>query len=212
MEEQVLILHDTTAMQFNGDRQGLGRLQTSAKGFFLHASLAVRLDRSPLGVLGANAWVRPEQGRRNRNQRQMRKAPERESLRWWRGIARCEELLDAAGRAVHVMDREGDNCDLVAQLSDRVRRRRLPSPVDGRGIFQGAQDRVSIREASALKPSFLDQCARPVPSDRCTVARATKRCACSADVWWPPAKQRPTGLDGPWSSSRTPLGARARLD
>ena len=62
MEEQVLILHDTTAMQFNGDRQGLGRLQTSAKGFFLHASLAVRLDRSPLGVLGANAWVRPEQG------------------------------------------------------------------------------------------------------------------------------------------------------
>ena len=43
--------------------------------------------------------------------------PGRESLRWWRGIARCEDLLDAAGRAIHVLDREGDNYDLFAELS-----------------------------------------------------------------------------------------------
>lgn len=142
MEERVLVLHDTTAMEFNGDRQGLGRLQTSAKGFFLHASLAVRLDRSPLGVLGANAWVRPERNRRNRNQPQMRKDPERESLRWWRGIARCEELLEAAGRAVHVMDREGDNYDLLAQLSAG----------SVRHVVRLAHDRNLVGETEKLKP------------------------------------------------------------
>jgi hypothetical protein len=52
------------AMEFNGDREGLGRLQTSAKGLFLHASLAVGLDRSPFGVLAADVWVRQEEGRR----------------------------------------------------------------------------------------------------------------------------------------------------
>lgn len=114
--DDVLVLHDTTAMEFNGNRQGLGRIQTSAKGFFLHAGLAVGLDRSPLGVLDADVWVRPERGRRSRDQRRLRKDPSRESLRWWRGVARCEALLGAAGRAVHVMDREGDNYDLFAEL------------------------------------------------------------------------------------------------
>jgi hypothetical protein len=47
----------------------------------------------------------------------MRKDPARESLRWWRGIARWEDLLGAAGRAIHVMDREDDNYDLFAELS-----------------------------------------------------------------------------------------------
>ena len=51
--KQVLILHDTTPLQFEGKREGLGRLHTTAQGFFLHASLAVTVDRAPLGVIGA---------------------------------------------------------------------------------------------------------------------------------------------------------------
>src|SRR5215831_1754036 len=49
--DDVLVLHDTTSMEFSGARQGLGRLQTSARrGFFLHTSLAVIRSRVPLGV------------------------------------------------------------------------------------------------------------------------------------------------------------------
>lgn len=60
--ERVLVLHDTTALTFNGDREGLGRIHDAgaARGFRLHASLAVTPTRTPLGVLGAETWARPE--------------------------------------------------------------------------------------------------------------------------------------------------------
>ncbi len=53
--ERVLVLHDTTALTFNGDREGLGRIHDAgaARGFRLHASLAVTPTRTPL-------WARPE--------------------------------------------------------------------------------------------------------------------------------------------------------
>jgi Transposase DNA-binding/Transposase DDE domain len=115
--EEIFVLHDTTALAFGGDRSGLGRLQTKAEGFFLHTSLAVTADRTPLGILGAEPWVRTTRARGRRNRRHLRKDPERESLRWWRGVARCEEMLGASRHAVHIMDREGDNYDLFAQMS-----------------------------------------------------------------------------------------------
>src|SRR6202000_3065020 len=90
--------------------------QTAARnGFFLHASLAVTTAREPLGVVAAETWVR-SQTVRGRNKRQLRKDPERESLRWVRGVIAAEEALDHPGRAVHVMDREGDNYDLFSHL------------------------------------------------------------------------------------------------
>ena len=116
---QVLVLHDTTALEFGGQREGMGRLHTSATGFFFHASLAVAPNRSPLGVLGAEPWVRPRRKNRRRNKRHVRKDPGRESQRWWRGVLRSEELLNAPQLAIHVMDREGDNYDLFAQLHAR---------------------------------------------------------------------------------------------
>lgn len=113
----LLVLHDTTDLEFAGKREGLGPLQTRArKGFFLHVSLAVTLNREPLGVLAAEPWTRAPSSRAKNNKRQSRKNPARESLRWWRGVQRCEVQLDNAGQAVHVMDREGDNYDLFAHL------------------------------------------------------------------------------------------------
>jgi Transposase DNA-binding/Transposase DDE domain len=118
----VLVLHDTTSMEFVGEREGLGRLETSARtGFFLHVGLAVTAARQPLGVLAAETWVRraPPRGR---NKRQLRKDPKRESLRWERGVVAAEANLGGALSAVHVMDREGDNYDLFSYLQqDSIR-------------------------------------------------------------------------------------------
>lgn len=112
-----LVLHDTTAMEFPGERDGLGRLETSARnGFFLHVSLAVTAAREPLGVLAAETWARTTPPKPKANKRDTRKDPERESLRWTRGVLAAEELLGNPGAAVHVMDREGDNYDLFATL------------------------------------------------------------------------------------------------
>ena len=48
-QDQVLVLHDTTVLRFNGDREGLGRIHEAggAQGFRLHASLAVTPERAP---------------------------------------------------------------------------------------------------------------------------------------------------------------------
>lgn len=116
--DQVLVLHDTTVLKFNGDREGLGRIQQAggARGFLLHASLAVTPTRTPLGVLRAEPWARTAPTRSDRNQRHVRADPQRESLRWGRAVRACEDLLGTSTRAIHVMDREGDNYDLFSEL------------------------------------------------------------------------------------------------
>jgi Transposase DNA-binding len=122
-EERVLVLHDTTILKFNGDREGLGRLyeEGGTRGFRLHASLAVTPARTPLGVLRAETWARTTRPRRDRNRRHTRADPQRESLRWGRAVRACEEQLGQAVGAVHVMDREGDNYDLFSELHTRRR-------------------------------------------------------------------------------------------
>jgi hypothetical protein len=117
-QEQVLVLHDTTVLKFNGDREGLGRILEAggAHGFFLHTSLAVTAGRTPLGIVRAESWVRETPTRRNRNRRRMRLDPSRESLRWGRAVKECDERLGLPTRPIHVMDREGDNYDLLAEL------------------------------------------------------------------------------------------------
>ena len=114
---EVLVLHDTTSMEFTGERRGLGRLQTNARtGFFLHVGLAVTAARQPLGVLAAETWVRGQASRRQSHRRHVRKDPRRESRRWARGVLAAESILGDPRRAVHVMDREGDNYDVFSQL------------------------------------------------------------------------------------------------
>src|SRR5450631_904087 len=86
VQDRVLVLHDTTILKFNGDREGLGRIyeEGGTRGFRLHASLAVTPARTPLGVLRAETWARTRPLRRDRNQRHTRADPQRESLRWGR--------------------------------------------------------------------------------------------------------------------------------
>jgi hypothetical protein len=65
--ERVLVLHDTTVLRFNGEREGLGRIHDAgaARGFRLHASLVVTPDRAPLGVLRGETWARTTPPRRS---------------------------------------------------------------------------------------------------------------------------------------------------
>jgi hypothetical protein len=116
--DRVLVLHDTTILTFTGDRQGLGRIHGpgEARGFRVHVSLAVTSAREPLGVLHAETWARTGPTCRDLNRRHIRANPKRESLRWGRAVQTCEAELGETGRALHVMDREGDNFDLLAEL------------------------------------------------------------------------------------------------
>ena len=116
----VLVVHDTSQFEFQGDspREGLGRLVNPGQGFFGHFTLAVAADgsREPLGLLAVETLFRldkakPKSQRRSSDSRG-------ESARWPRAIEAAETLLGGAKHAIHVMDREADSYPILACLHD----------------------------------------------------------------------------------------------
>jgi hypothetical protein len=123
----ILMLHDTTSLHFSSEREGLGRLHSAAKtGFYFHASLAITPEREVLGIVRSETWARtaaprPKKLGKRVNSKAIRLDPNRESLRWARGALACTELLPKES-VVHIMDREGDNFDVFAQLQEANQR------------------------------------------------------------------------------------------
>jgi hypothetical protein len=115
---RVLIVHDTTEFRFGGakERRGLGRVSTSKRnGFLAHYSLCVSPDGDPLGTLELFAWSRLDEDKRPKATGSLRD-PHRESLRWAESAERASQRLVGHCAPVHVMDREGDQFELFAQL------------------------------------------------------------------------------------------------
>ena len=151
--DRVLVLHDTTVLTYSGEREGLGRIHDAgaARGFRLHASLAVTPTRTPLGVLGAETWARTKPPLRDLNRRHLRADPKRESLRWGRAVRACEQRLQGTARAIHIMDREGDNYDLLSELQ-AAQTRYIIRLSHNRRL---AGERDKLREVVARAPSLL---------------------------------------------------------
>ena len=108
LHETVLLVQDTTTLNYTGLRgstTGLGPLKersSSARGLFVHAAVGFTEGGRPLGVSGLETWARPEAEPDTER--------EKESRRWWRGLAQGRELgrLSAPTRMVVVGDRESD--------------------------------------------------------------------------------------------------------
>jgi hypothetical protein len=120
-----LVVHDTTEIEFDTEREGLGHLRTQLKnGLLAHISLAVSADgmRRPLGTIGFHSWVRTEIGKkrtdtgRKKSPSDYAKDTNKESERWFRQVQRVEETVNGQAHLVHLMDRESDNYVLFANL------------------------------------------------------------------------------------------------
>lgn len=119
----VLAIHDTTACMFrHADPEEVGYLNTGKPGFPLHLTLLVdtREWRRPLGLTHAEVLPRETRPRRRGKGRTVSshitaKKPDKEFLRWHRGIDITEARLARSGAAViHVADRESDSYALMA--------------------------------------------------------------------------------------------------
>jgi hypothetical protein len=118
----VLALHDTTECAFShADAEEIGYLPTGKAGFSLHLTLLVDTQdwRRPLGLTHGEVRrrdTRPRRGSRaNQSGFQTQKKPDRESLRWFRGIEATEARLAATtSQVVHVADRESDSYELMS--------------------------------------------------------------------------------------------------
>lgn len=147
----VLAIHDTTHCQFpHADPEEVGYLNTGKPGFPLHLTLLVDTQqwRRPLGLTHAEVLPRSEPPRRRGAKRkratshETSKDPNREFLRWQRGIDITEARLIGAGAAViHIADRESDSYALMATCLQQGQR----------FIFRARNNRNAL-EAGATVP------------------------------------------------------------
>jgi hypothetical protein len=107
-----LVVHDSTTFsyRFDGERNGLGRIQPSntksAQVLFAHVSLALAADgtRRPLGIAALKTWTRGP------------KPTGVERKRWEEQIRVSSDQLDGLKHAIHVADREADNYEMFQSL------------------------------------------------------------------------------------------------
>lgn len=119
----VLAIHDTSEFRFKGEapRKGLGRLNKNDQGFLGHVCLATAADgtRQALGVLNLEVLVRSEENVSQQSDWDRYNDPDKESLRWQRGVANVRKLTAGKASVIHVMDREADDYALMCDMADK---------------------------------------------------------------------------------------------
>lgn len=122
--ELVVCVADSTEFDHTKQQQtmaGLGPLNYSnRRGQLGHFMLAVTPGRVPLGVLGADLWVRDDEHFGERNLRQKKSLEEKETGRWVSMVKQCKELVSElpGTRLVYVGDREADFHELLLEATD----------------------------------------------------------------------------------------------
>lgn len=118
---EALAVHDTTELEFGGEREGLGPLSRGTRrGFFMHVTLAVAADasRQALGVVTHRFWVRSDKPRRKLKERRLNgqassRRPNRESRRWAEQVEQVEARKPPGLSLIHVGDRETDAFEML---------------------------------------------------------------------------------------------------
>ena len=153
-EGDFLIAHDSTSFsyRYDGDREGLGRIQRSRarsnQTFSAHVSLAISADgsRRPLGVAGFHTWTR---------------GPKRSGVeyqRWEAQIRASSAQLDGLKHAIHLADREADDYEMVFKL-ERDKHRFVVRCLHNR-ILAGADGQRKLRDALAEIETSVEREAR----------------------------------------------------
>jgi hypothetical protein len=143
-EQVVIAVHDTTIVEYSGNRTGLGFTRSREhSGFVAHVGLLLsEADGLALGVAHLETWIRTGKKWRKRKKEGQRGRVHssddgRESLRWVRGIEAIEQARGSDFDVVHVTDAEGDFFELLARLQ----------AVSGRHVIRAGQlDRIVISD------------------------------------------------------------------
>jgi hypothetical protein len=150
---EVLVIHDTTEMAFPGEqeRTGLTRLGPRRQGFWLHTALAVSAEglRAPLGLIAVAPFTRSPANGLKQSWRERFHDPRKESRRWAAGVAAVRGRVGEPGRAIHVMDREGDSYELLAALTAHGDRCVVRMHYDRRVVAAGATEATRLSDVRA---------------------------------------------------------------
>jgi hypothetical protein len=113
----VLVAHDTTYCFFEGEREGLGRVNVKDNGLWAHVALAMDAEREVFGVVGLKHGTRHGPSRWKGSRRVVGVGDDEpsESLRWPQLVSEVGERF-AERRPIHLMDREADWFELLERL------------------------------------------------------------------------------------------------
>jgi len=172
---KVLAIHDTTTFEFrHADPRELGYLNTGKAGFMAHYTLVVTADgtRRPLGVTHLEPLFRERapskpkaKGWASRKQSgsETSKKDDRESKRWYRGVASTSAALERC-EVIHVADREADNYELFAQASQNGQRFVIRARVMDRNVEQDGAEitlKAALNECRGILKREVELSKRP---------------------------------------------------
>ncbi len=117
----VLAVQDTTSLNYTHlpQTQGLGHIGTDprSRGMLVHTTLALTLERLPLGIIEQQSWTRPHYG--SAEKRRKKSIDNKESQKWLHSLSATEELQKQNPQTllINVADRESDVYELFLQAS-----------------------------------------------------------------------------------------------
>lgn len=203
-EATVLVLQDTTSLDYSGHRatEGLGHLEhPQRQGLLVHSALAVSTQGVPLGLLAQRVWTREPVPQGLRAQRRQRAYADKESARWQQVEAASLAEVPPQVRVVTVADREGDIYawfvaarPTQAHLLVRATRERKLA-ADGAGLWP------TLERQPAAGTLTVEVAARP--------GQAARTATCS--VRFAPVTLRPPRHRAPGAPAPAPLTLWALL-
>ena len=139
----ILAVQDTTEFNYSHHKAtvGLGPLDhPSYQGFFTHTTLAVSPEGVPLGLLAQESWVREETQPEHKQARAQRPIEQKESYKWFKGLAQSTARFPAGVSVLSVSDRESDIFEYFAH----------PRPPQVDLLVRAWRDRAVVNEVSPL--------------------------------------------------------------
>jgi hypothetical protein len=168
--ESVVAVQDTTGVAFpKANVAGLGPIAPEPRttvGMFVHSTLAVCEDGLALGLFDVNCWCRkPPDKEADPKEKRKRPIEEKESSKWIDGVRAAREAIEGQvppadrPRLIHVMDREGDVYEVLAEVAGadeglvlRCNQDRCVEHMDGRADTAHA----AVRAAPILQRKTIE--------------------------------------------------------
>lgn len=155
VEQTLLLLHDTTILDYSGlDVEGLGQVGNgNGTGLYAHNSLAVmREERSVVGLMGQIIHRQEPARKESRKVRAKRKT---RASRLWRTAVETLPPMPAGIRVIDISDRASDISEYIYYEIQQGRtfilrsqhNRRLASSADGTPLIRKLHERIRGRSA-----------------------------------------------------------------
>ena len=162
-----LLIEDTTSITpASADAAGLGPVDNDGRttGFWLHSTLAVRIDFTGadsddntvevIGLLAQHAWVRKDQKKPKRESKESRLSRVRESAR--RAVSMAPLRASASARRIYVADRESDIWEVFGRCRDAgvshvIRVARDRALADEAGRVRGAVAAMPVKDIRTVE-------------------------------------------------------------